>query len=188
MLLVRPDSISCLCLNMLVRAPPLPSSSIPCVSTPNNVLLPASTFPTTATRRSTWSPGSHWRWRTRSAVISCVEYNRETHMDCEQSWRAFIAASWLFGSLMPTAGSWYEIWRTDSKIIASRPAFSTVCSRMGPNVTVSSWPRSTCSNCCSSIAVAYATRCLYIAWPQRVGSSQCWLMHIRLLNFTQHRI
>lgn len=48
-LLVRPLSISCLCLKSFWRAKPLPLSSSPCVSTPSRVLLPASTFPTTAT-------------------------------------------------------------------------------------------------------------------------------------------
>ena len=48
-LLVRPLSISCLCLNSFCRAKPLPLSSSPCVNTPSRVLLPASTLPTTAT-------------------------------------------------------------------------------------------------------------------------------------------
>lgn len=47
--LVRPLSISCLCRNRRWRACPRPLSSSPCVSTPNSVDLPASTFPTTAT-------------------------------------------------------------------------------------------------------------------------------------------
>ncbi len=67
---VRPLSISCLCLNKLTLARPLPSSScpvdnvheetssqtiqkdIPLVRTPNVVDLPLSTFPTTAHRTS----------------------------------------------------------------------------------------------------------------------------------------
>lgn len=48
-LLVRPDSISCLCRNSFCRAKPRPLSSSPCVSTPSRVLFPASTLPTTAT-------------------------------------------------------------------------------------------------------------------------------------------
>ena len=48
-LLVRPDSISCLCRNSFWRAYPRPLSSSACVRTPSRVLLPASTFPTTAT-------------------------------------------------------------------------------------------------------------------------------------------
>lgn len=50
--LVRPDSISCLCRKSFKRAVPRPLSKSPCVNTPNNVDLPASTFPTTATRIS----------------------------------------------------------------------------------------------------------------------------------------
>ena len=48
-LLVRPVSASCLCRNNFKRAVPRPSSKEPCVKTPNNVLFPASTLPTTAT-------------------------------------------------------------------------------------------------------------------------------------------
>lgn len=48
-LLVLPDSISCLCLKSFNLASPLPLSSSPWVRTPNSVLLPASTLPTTAT-------------------------------------------------------------------------------------------------------------------------------------------
>ncbi len=57
-LLVRPLSISCLCLKSFCRAKPRPLSSSPWVSTPSRVLLPASTFPTTATLRKTPS----WLW------------------------------------------------------------------------------------------------------------------------------
>ena len=46
---VLPVSISCLWRNSLCRAVPRPLSSSPWVSTPSSVLLPASTFPTTAT-------------------------------------------------------------------------------------------------------------------------------------------
>ena len=48
-LLVRPDSSSCLWRKSFWRARPRPLSRPPWVSTPNRVLFPASTFPTTAT-------------------------------------------------------------------------------------------------------------------------------------------
>mmetsp|Transcript_3599 Transcript_3599/g.9340 ORF Transcript_3599/g.9340 Transcript_3599/m.9340 type:complete len:259 (+) Transcript_3599:1144-1920(+) len=51
---VRPDSVSCLCLSTLSRAEPRPLSSAPPTSTPTRVDLPASTLPTTATRRFRW--------------------------------------------------------------------------------------------------------------------------------------
>jgi hypothetical protein len=58
MLLVRPDSISCLCLKTAMRAEPrqLSSSglpSLPCVSTATSVLLPLSMLPATAGREQT---------------------------------------------------------------------------------------------------------------------------------------
>lgn len=46
--LVRPVSISCLCLNKLTRALPLPSSKSPLTRTPNMELFPASTLPLSA--------------------------------------------------------------------------------------------------------------------------------------------
>ncbi len=63
-LLVRPLSISCLCLKSFCRAKPRPLSSSPWVSTPSRVLLPASTFPTTATLRKTpsWLCVSNEKW------------------------------------------------------------------------------------------------------------------------------
>ena len=53
-----PASASCLCRSTRERASPRPSSRklTGPVSTPTSVDLPASTFPTTATRRSRWCP------------------------------------------------------------------------------------------------------------------------------------
>lgn len=68
-LLVRPDSISCLCRKSFWRANPLPLSSSPCVNTPSKVLLPASTLPTTATLHRKYkvihlsnSCITEWKW------------------------------------------------------------------------------------------------------------------------------
>jgi len=52
MLDVRPDWISCRWRNRLSLARPRPLSNWPCVRTPRTVLLPASTFPSTARRMS----------------------------------------------------------------------------------------------------------------------------------------
>lgn len=65
MLLVRPLSISCLCLNTAIRAEPRPLSSrgrpeLPCVSTATRVDLPLSMLPATAggrVRRKSWREG-----------------------------------------------------------------------------------------------------------------------------------
>ncbi len=59
-LLVLPDSISCLWRNSRCLARPRPLSSSPCVNTPSNVLLPASTFPTTAILKSTISHSNYY--------------------------------------------------------------------------------------------------------------------------------
>mmetsp|Transcript_54829 Transcript_54829/g.119627 ORF Transcript_54829/g.119627 Transcript_54829/m.119627 type:complete len:265 (+) Transcript_54829:1245-2039(+) len=55
---VRPVSASCLCLSTRLRASPRPSSrkEVGPVSTPTSVLFPASTLPTTATRKSRCRP------------------------------------------------------------------------------------------------------------------------------------
>lgn len=61
MLDVLPVWISWRCLKRLRRARPRPLSSSPCVSTPNSVDFPESTFPSTATRRSKNCSHTHTR-------------------------------------------------------------------------------------------------------------------------------
>lgn len=76
--LVLPDSISCLCLNNFCLEWPLPLSSSPWVNTPNKVDLPASTFPTTATRISKKSANKLFH---RKTVICAT---KTSSLECEK--------------------------------------------------------------------------------------------------------
>lgn len=75
---VRPDWISWRCLKRLSRALPRPLSSSPWVSTPSNVDLPESTFPSTATRRSKNYVGT-WKHTHRHTQLTQSSKNTPKH-------------------------------------------------------------------------------------------------------------